>query len=212
MNPSTTKMTRIIAVILLVFICLLSPVVGVHAVPMESEQQEVQLDYRETQKVETPSVFWMVVQTILALCLILVLAWGMIHIFGGKMRGRIQGKYMRVLDEITLGPNRGMAVIEVGGKALIVGITDHQISMLGELDNKQIIEEMIMTSLENQYVSPANPATAWRYVKDKLQLGGLHKKEQSPGFDTMVSQRMQALDRMSHRLQDLNSSKQKDDR
>jgi len=210
MKPPTTKMTRIIAVILLASICLLSPAVAVYAVPMESEQQEVQLDYQETQKIETPNVFWMVVQMILALCLILVLAWGMIRIFGGNLRGRTQGRYMRVLDEINLGPNRGVAVVEVGGKVFIVGITDHQLSMLGELDDKDIIEDMRMTSMENPYVSSAASITAWRYVKDKL-ISGLHRKESIREFDSMINQRMQALDRMSHRLRNLSSRQHKDD-
>lgn len=210
MKPPTIEMTRIIAVILVASICLLSAPVGVYGVPMESEQQKVQLDYQETQKIETPSVFWMVVQMILALCLILVLAWGMIRIFGGNLRGRTQGRHMRVLDEINLGPNRGMVVVEVGGKVFIVGITDHQISMLGELDDKGIIEDMRMTYMENPYVPSAASITAWKYVKDKLT-SGLHSKESTRKFDSMINQRMQALDRMSHRLRNLNNSQHKDD-
>lgn len=210
MKPRTTRIIRIILAILLVSFCILSSTVGVHAVPMESEQQKVQLDYQDPQKAETPSVFWVIVQTVMALCLILVLAWGMIRIFGGNMRGRMQGRYIRVLDEIVLGPNRGMAVVEVGGKAFIVGITEHQISVLGELDDSRVIEEMILTSLENPYASPPSPVTAWRYVKDKLVLG-FHRKEQGPKFEDMVSQRMQALDRMSRRLRSLNNDNRKDD-
>ena len=209
MKLKVAIMTRIIIGTLLVVLCLLSPVIETQAIPMESEQQSVQLDYQEPQETEAPSVFWMVIQTILALCLILALAWGMIRLFGGRMRGRLQGRYIRVLDEVTLGPNRGVAVVEIGGKALIVGVTDHQISMLGELTDSQALEEMIAASLDT-YESPGSPVTFWRLVKDRLS-SRLPEKESAQGFEAMVEQRMQALDKMSHRLRNMSNSNHKDD-
>lgn len=112
MKPQTLRMVRIIAGIVLISLCLLFLDGGAQALPVESEQQEVQLNYQEQQKLETPGVFWMIVQTILALCFVLILAWGMFRIFGRNMRSRMQGRYMRVLDEISLGPNRGIVVVE----------------------------------------------------------------------------------------------------
>ena len=209
MKPQTLSMVRIIAGIVLISLCLLFLDGGAQALPVESEQQEVQLNYQEQQKLETPGVFWMIVQTILALCFVLILAWGMFRIFGRNMRSRMQGRYMRVLDEISLGPNRGIVVVEVGGKAFIIGITDHQISMLGELNDARVIEDMIMTSMEDTYGSQATPATAWKYVKEKL--AGVPAEKQAPRFDTMVDWKMQALERMSHRIRKLDKGSLRDD-
>ncbi|MGI6548899.1 MAG: flagellar biosynthetic protein FliO [Syntrophomonadales bacterium] len=209
MKSKTITMTRIIIGTLLVILCLFSLNTQAQAIPIESEQQQVQINYQEPKEAETPNVFWTIVQTVLALCLILALAWGMIRLFGGHMRSRLQGRYLRVLDEVTLGPNRGMAVVEVGGKAFIVGVTDHQISMLGELNDSQIIQEMIAASLENTPVSPANPVTFWKYIKDRL-FTRLPPKSSDQGFDAIVDQKMQALDKMSYRLRNLNNSNQKD--
>ncbi len=210
MTPKMINITRIFIATLLVFMCLFASVIETQAIPMESEQQQVQIKYQEPKETEAPNIFWTVVQTVLALCLILALAWGMIRLFGGHIRSRLQGRYLRVLDEVTLGPNRGIAVVEVGGKALIVGVTDHQISMLGELTDDQTIEEMIATSLETTHVSPANPASLWGHIKDRLS-SKLPSRAPAQGFDTLVDQRMQALNRMSDRLRNLNNSSNKDD-
>lgn len=210
MKLEVMSMHKFITYTLLICLFLFCSGIQVQAIPMESEQQKVEMSYEEPHEVETPNVFWMIVQMILALGLILFLAWGLIRFFGGNLRGRLQGRYIRVLDEVTLGPNRGMVVIEVGGKAFLVGVTDHQISMLGELDDSQMIEDMIAASLENIHASPNNPAKVWSNVKDQL-LSGLHKKKPTQGFEAMVDQKMQTLEKMSHRLRNLNNDNLKDD-
>jgi len=209
MKPRTSRILIILAGIVLIALCVLSPDGVAQALPMESEQQEVQLDYQEQQKLETPSVFWMVVQTILALGFVLLLAWGVFRLFGRNMRTRLQGRYMRVLDEISLGPNRGIVVVEVGGKAFIIGITDHQISMLGELTDAGLIEDMVATSMEDSYGYQVTPAIAWKYVKEKL--AGVPAEKEAPKFDTMVDSKILALERMSHRLRKLEKGNLKDD-
>ena len=209
MKPKTLRIVKILAGIVLIALCLLSLDSGAQAIPLDSEQQEVQLNYQGQQKLDTPSVFWMVVQTILALCFVLILAWGIFRLFGRNLRSRMQGRYMRVLDEIGLGPNRGIVVIEIGGKAFIIGITDHQISMLGELTDARVIEDMIMTSMEDTHVSSVTPANAWKYIKEKL--GVMPVEKQAPRFDTMVDWKIQALERMSHRLRNLDKGSLRDD-
>ncbi len=204
------NLTRFLSFIL-VLMFLFCFGIEAQAVPMESEQQKIELRYQEPQNAETPSILWSVIRTILALAFILVLAWGSIRIFGGNLRGRLHGSWIRVLDEVTLGPNRGIVVIEVGGKAFLVGITDHNVSMLGELNDPQLIEEMIVASRENQQVASNQPTKLWNSVKEQL-LSGLHKKNPARGFNEMVDQRMQTLDKMSDRLKHLQNLNIDDDR
>jgi len=45
-----------------------------------------------------------------------------------------QGTLLEVLDSTTLGPNRAVYVVRAGGKRLVLGVTQNQITALGELD------------------------------------------------------------------------------
>lgn len=51
---------------------------------------------------------------------------------GGSVSHR--GSLLEVLDSTTLGPNRAVYVVRAGGKRLVLGVTQNQITSLGELD------------------------------------------------------------------------------
>ena len=51
---------------------------------------------------------------------------------GGTVSQR--GSLLEVLDSTTLGPNRAVYVVRAGGKRLVLGVTQNQITPLGELD------------------------------------------------------------------------------
>jgi flagellar biosynthetic protein FliO len=51
---------------------------------------------------------------------------------GGSVSRR--GSLLEVLDSTALGPNRAVYVVRAGGKRLVLGVTQNQITALGELD------------------------------------------------------------------------------
>jgi flagellar biosynthetic protein FliO len=51
---------------------------------------------------------------------------------GGSVSQR--GSLLEVLDSTTLGPNRAVYVVRAGGRRLVLGVTQNQITPLGELD------------------------------------------------------------------------------
>ena len=56
-------------------------------------------------------------------------------------RGMSKGsnsRYMRLIDQLTLGQDRHIAVIQVGGKYLLVGVTAGQISILSEVKDEEL--------------------------------------------------------------------------
>jgi len=181
---------------------------NVQAIQMDSEQQRVDINYREPQPADTPGVFWMVVQMILALGLILVLAWGAIRIFGSGLRSRMQGNYVRILDEVALGANRSVVVIEIGGKSMLLGVTDHQITMLGELQDPQLIQDMIASAQMNP--NGFAPGTnVWQQLKE-LFGPSRSRTSRTRAFDAMVDNRMEVLKKMTERLRGLNESGHRD--
>jgi flagellar biogenesis protein FliO len=47
-----------------------------------------------------------------------------------------RGSLLEVLDSTSLGPNRAVYVVRAGGKRLVLGVTQNQITALGELDER----------------------------------------------------------------------------
>lgn len=57
----------------------------------------------------------------------------------GKGLGKATGsKYMRLIDQITLGQERHIAIVQVGGKYLLIGITSGQVNVLAEIQDEDL--------------------------------------------------------------------------
>lgn len=93
-------------------------------------------------EVETPSLWWETLKMLLVLAVIVAAAWSIIRFFGGQVKKRLQGNWLHVVDEVMLGQNRGIVLCEVGQKLYALGVTDHSISCLFEVDNPQILKEI----------------------------------------------------------------------
>jgi flagellar biosynthetic protein FliO len=52
-----------------------------------------------------------------------------------------RGSILEVLDSTTLGPNRAVYVVRAGDRRLVLGVTQNQITALGDLDEQTSIEQ-----------------------------------------------------------------------
>jgi len=50
------------------------------------------------------------------------------------------GKYIKVIDRISLGPSASLAIVEVEGKCYFVGLSDKNIQLLSELPAFEVSE------------------------------------------------------------------------
>ncbi len=82
------------------------------------------------------------IKLLFILVLIIGAAWSVVKIFGQKATARLQGTWLHVVDEVILGQNRGIIICEVGQKIYAVGVTDHNISLLFEISNPKLMEEI----------------------------------------------------------------------
>ena len=88
---------------------------------------------------------------IVVLGLIIAAAYAVIRLFSRQVTGRIQGNWLHVVDEVMLGQNRGIILCEVGERVFAVGVTDHNISVLFEVNNPELLEQL------NQYDDDGQP-------------------------------------------------------
>ena len=76
---------------------------------------------------------WRVIATFVAVIVIIYLSYLASKYIGKGLGGRNSSRYMRLIDQITLGQDRHVAIMQVGGKYLLVGVTSGQISLISEV-------------------------------------------------------------------------------
>ena len=82
---------------------------------------------------------WRVIATFIAVALIIYLSYVASKYIGGSLKRSSSSRYMRLLDQVTLGQDRHIAIVQVGAKYMLVGVTAGQVSFLSELRDDELI-------------------------------------------------------------------------
>lgn len=127
----------------------------------------------------------------LALKLLLVIGLVYLALLGVRWLQRSQrrlvsnGATIRVLETSGLAPGRALHLVVVGEKTLLIGATDHQISLLAELaDVTAPVEEsspFAETLATTQRQSSAPPAPDWQAALDNLRASVRRIRTTGPG-------------------------------
>lgn len=120
---------------------------------MQSFNQEY--DKAQTPAAGSTSLGWEAVKMVLVLGLIVAAAWSVIRFFNHQTKRKMQGNWLHIADEVMLGQNRGVVLCEVGQRLYALGVTDHSISYLFEVDNPQVLKEISQQDFE-QTAGPEN--------------------------------------------------------
>ena len=74
---------------------------------------------------------------------VLVMAYFAARFIGGRFNAaRMSASGGRILENLPLGPNRSVCTVEMAGRVFLLGVTDHNISLLGEITDKDLIEHL----------------------------------------------------------------------
>lgn len=80
-----------------------------------------------------------VILTFIAAVFIIYLSYVVSKYVGRGMNKNGNSHYMRVVDQLMVGQDRYVAVVQAGDKYLLIGVTSQQISLLQELDPEDLI-------------------------------------------------------------------------
>lgn len=105
---------------------------------------------------------WSAVVTFVAVAVIIYLSYLASKYIGTGLNRSGSSKYMRLIDQITMGQDRHIAIVQIGGKYLLVGITAGQICVLSELQD----EELFPLSPDGE--SEATGVSNFRALMEKL--------------------------------------------
>ena len=107
--------------------------------------------YENAEPMPTAMSWWSTLAYLLSLLAIfgfvVVTAYFAARFLGGHFSGRIAGRGSRVLDHMALGPNRSVCVVEMADRVLLLGVTEHSITMLSEITDEAEIERLRRDSL-----------------------------------------------------------------
>lgn len=83
---------------------------------------------------------WSAILTFIAAVVIIYLSYLVSKYVGKGMNRNGSSHYMRVLDQLMVGQDRYVAVIQAGDRYLLLGVTSQQINLLRELDAEDLIQ------------------------------------------------------------------------
>lgn len=153
-----TKLTIILA---LIFLMLMNFSGIVYAasdqlnLPSSSDPAQAQM----------PSVFTLLLQLIVAMLVVGVLAYFTLKFLKKNMQSQSIGDSINILDQQTLGINKGIYITEIADRVYVLGVTDHNINVVTEIIDQQTIEDMRQKAAKRQ-AEPIVPANMTSFLKN----------------------------------------------
>jgi flagellar protein FliO/FliZ len=139
---------------------------SVVALPIDESQPLNLPEYQEPQFQEAPSIIWLLLRIGSSLLVIVLLSYGLIRIIGKRSQA-FSGTWINILEQMPLGSNRGLFLTDVGGKILLLGVTDHSIVKLMEIEDETMLSEM----RTNPNFSDGNKVWQWSDWRTRLRTG-----------------------------------------
>ncbi len=116
-----------------------------------------------------PGMGWLVIKTLAVLALIVVLifvlVWAMKKLLGRNLGIAGEEGWFQILARVPLHQNQSIALVKVVDRVLLLGITDHCITNLGEVPDSPLIQKM----LEKPASQPISGSVFQALLKGKLQ-------------------------------------------
>ena len=102
--------------------------------------------YEEIEPVSAGVSWWStlayVISLIAVFAIVLVMAYVFARLIGGKLNARMSGQTSKVLENLPLGPNRSVCIVEMAGRVFLLGVTDSSINLLTEITDEEEIERL----------------------------------------------------------------------
>jgi flagellar protein FliO/FliZ len=134
------------------------------------------------------SVTEMLLRVIISLIFIIVIFVVLMKVLTQKRNKWFAGRTVRSLGGVSLGPNKSLQVVEVGGAVYIVGVGDN-ISLIDKVDEPEAMEALLSS------LSPEpQPLSGWlgRMSKDRQQQEA-EVEHMSASFQEMLHRKIHSM-------------------
>lgn len=86
---------------------------------------------------------------------VVVMAYFASKFLSGRFKAQVSSNGGRILENLALGPNKSVCAVELGGKVMILGVTEHQVNLIAEIDDLEEIDRLRRQSV----INPVNAGT-----------------------------------------------------
>lgn len=169
------------------------------------EQVTQELNKSEPMVTSNESVFLNFIKLFCVLAVIILFTWIILKLFSHQVRNKIQGRWIQVIDEIVLGQNKGIVLCKINQQLYALGITDHQINLLFEIDDLELIKLIN----ETEKVPDHNYSFKPKLFKSVLNKNNLQDKQVKQDFHLLMQAQINKIKNMS--LSSLSGQKEKND-
>lgn len=187
MGSSMAGLRRVLLIVLIT-ICIFNIAAAVTVAIDDFSQVQQELEQGQENLPQKNKIGWEFAKLVFFLLLLIALAGLVIRFLAKTGTARSQGQFIHIVDEVILGPNRGIALCEVGGKLYGLGITEQNITLLFEIDNPKLLEEIGQEALLNQ---PSLPGPLSRILRQNTPLGSSGTANTS--FSTLMAEQARRL-------------------
>ena len=95
----------------------------------------------EPEKAALPSMAGLFFKIVLCLVVITALTYGLMRLLRRQFKTS-SSSLINVIDQLSLGPNRGVYLANIAGRIVALGITDHQIVKILEIEDPSVLEQL----------------------------------------------------------------------
>jgi flagellar biosynthetic protein FliO len=122
------------------------------------------------------STLMLFARLILSLAVVIGLMWVAANVLrkrgfsGVAGRRATRGPDVELLARRQLGRNASIAIVRVAGRSIVVGVTDHQVTMLDDIEITDIaLDEGNTWTVSSGAANTDSPASAWKMMLDQMR-------------------------------------------
>ena len=110
-----------------------------------------------------------IIRVILTLAVVAAAIYGIVYLLKRASRGgSAQDPFLAILASTPLGPGRSAHVISVGSKAWLVGAAEGGVNVIAEIDDKDILDAMLLENSRKKAESVSGPLPDFRAMLRRL--------------------------------------------
>lgn len=100
-----------------------------------------------------PSTAWTFIKMILFLCLVVAAIYAVMCFFKKKVNNtKSDDNFLRRVSSLNIGPGKSVEIVTLLDNAYILGVTDSNINVIDQIEDKELIEALNLNFDKNQNV------------------------------------------------------------
>lgn len=140
------SMASVLCILMLVFSAVAMPDALAAAADAAGSGGGYLAGYENTDPKPSQMSWWSTLAYLISLlavfAFVVVMAYFASRFLSGRFQHQTAANGGRILEHLALGPNKSVCVVEIGGKVVLLGVTEHQVNLLAEIEDADEIDRL----------------------------------------------------------------------